>query len=69
MSQTDPTGSPAFGLWSTVQDLARFATAILAPKLVARQSLDEAFTGRDFGPWAMRLWPPLGDAVVAEFGS
>jgi CubicO group peptidase (beta-lactamase class C family) len=138
MGETDPTGSPAFGIHSTVDDLARFAAEILAPKLVARQTLDEAFsvqfpglsgvvpgvgrfdpcdwglgfernfgrpghwagqavstatgghfggagtflwadptralaavclTGRDFGPWAMEVWPPFCDGVVAEFGA
>ena len=24
-----------------------------------------ALSGRDFGPWAMRTWPPLSDAIVA----
>lgn len=137
MGETDPTGSAAFGLHSTVDDLTRFAVELLAPKLLARQTLDEAFTvqfpglqgavpgvgrfdpcdwglgfernfgrpghwagaavstaagghfggagtflwvdptrdvacvcltGRDFGPWALEAWPPLGDAVIAEFG-
>lgn len=25
-------------------------------------------TGRDFGPWALELWPLLSDAVLAELG-
>jgi CubicO group peptidase (beta-lactamase class C family) len=136
MVESDPTGSPAFGIHSTVEDLARFAVEVLDPKLLARATVDEAFTvqfpgltgvvpgvgrfdpcdwglgfernfgrpghwagssvspltgghfggagtflwvdpvrrlaavaltGRDFGPWAMEVWPPFCDAVVAEF--
>jgi CubicO group peptidase (beta-lactamase class C family) len=44
MSGTDPTGSPAFGIHSTVDDLARFAAEVLAPTLLDRATLDEAFT-------------------------
>jgi CubicO group peptidase (beta-lactamase class C family) len=138
MASTDPAaGSPAFGIHATVHDLAGFAAEVLAPKLLARQTVDEAFTvqfpgvpgiipgvgrfdpcdwglgfernfarpghwagqavspstgghfggagsflwidrarglacacltGRDFGPWALEVWPSLTDAVVAEFG-
>lgn len=135
MAATDPSGSPAFGIHSTVGDLAAFAQELLAPKLVAAQTLDEAFTvqfpglsgvlpgigrfdpcdwglgfernfgrpghwageavppsagghfggsgsflwadrgsglacvcltGRDFGAWALEVWPPLSAAVVEE---
>jgi CubicO group peptidase (beta-lactamase class C family) len=138
LTATDPSGSPAFGYLSTVDDLAIFAAELLAPTLLAEQTLTEAFTvqfpglagvvpgvgrfdpcdwglgfernfarpghwagqavstgtaghfggagsflwvdrarglacvcltGRDFGPWALQAWPPLCDAVVAEFGS
>jgi CubicO group peptidase (beta-lactamase class C family) len=138
MTGTDPNGSPAFGLHSTVDDLSIFAAELLAPKLLSTQTLDEAFTvqfpglsgivpgvgrfdpcdwglgfernfsrpghwagqavspdtgghfggsgsflwadrgrglacvcltGRDFGPWALRAWPALCDAVVAGFGA
>lgn len=138
MGATDPTGSPAFGIHSTVDDLARFAAEVLAPTLLAPVTLEAAFTvqfpgvsgvvpgvgrfdpcdwglgfertfgrpghwagtrvstatgghfggsgsflwvdptrdlacacltGRDFGPWAMELWPSFCDAVVAEFGA
>jgi CubicO group peptidase (beta-lactamase class C family) len=44
MAATDPHGSPAFGLHSTVDDLALFAAEVLAPTLLAEQTLDEAFT-------------------------
>jgi CubicO group peptidase (beta-lactamase class C family) len=136
MAVTDPTGSPAFGIHSTVGDLARFAAELLAPTLMAPQTLADALTvqfpglrgvvpgvgtfdpcdwglgfernfgrdghwagtavsprtgghfggsgsflwvdpdrhlaatcltGRDFGPWALQVWPPLCDAVVEEF--
>ena len=44
LSATDPHGSPAFGLHSTVDDLARFAAELLAPRLLAPATLAEAFT-------------------------
>jgi CubicO group peptidase (beta-lactamase class C family) len=134
MAATDPSGSPAFGIRSTVGDLARFAAELLEPRLLAEQTLAEmltvqfpgvagvvpgvgrfdpcdwglgfernfarpghwagaavsagtgghfggagsflwvdraaavacvCLTGRDFGPWALTVWPPLCDAVVA----
>jgi CubicO group peptidase (beta-lactamase class C family) len=39
MSATDPDGSPAFGLHSTVDDLARFVAELLAPRLIAAETL------------------------------
>lgn len=138
LADTDVDGSPAFGFHSTADDLARFATELLHPKLLARATVDEAFTvqfpglpgvvpgvgrfdpcdwglgiernfgrpthwagsavstaagghfgqagsfvwvdpshavacvcltGRDFGPWALEVWPPFCDAVVADFGA
>lgn len=137
LAGTDPAGSPAFGYRSTVEDLATFASELLAPTLLAAQTLSEActvqfpglagivpgvgrfdpcdwglgfernfarpghwagqavspgtaghfggagsflwvdrdrrlacvcLTGREFGPWALQAWPPLCDAVVADFG-
>ena len=44
MTGTDSSGSPAFGLHSTVDDLSIFAAELLAPKLLSTQTLDEAFT-------------------------
>ena len=44
LSATDPQGSPAQGLHSTVDDLAVFAAELLAPKLLAPQTLAEAMT-------------------------
>ena len=44
LAATDPTGSPAFGIHSTVDDLAVFASELLAPTLIAPQTLAEAFT-------------------------
>jgi CubicO group peptidase (beta-lactamase class C family) len=44
MAATDPHGSPAFGLHSTVDDLARFAAEVLAPSLLAPETLGEALT-------------------------
>ena len=137
LAGTDPSGSPAFGYSSTVDDLATFAAELLSPTLLAEQTVLEAvtvqfpglagivpgvgrfdpcdwglgfernfsrpghwagqavspgtaghfggagsflwvdrarglacvcLTGREFGPWALQAWPPLCDAVVAEFG-
>jgi CubicO group peptidase (beta-lactamase class C family) len=137
MSATDPHGSPAFGIHSTVADLTRFATELLTPSLLARETLQEAMTiqfpgvagivpgvgrfdpcdwglgfernfgrpghwagsavspstgghfggsgsflwmdptrrlaaicltGRDFGPWALEVWPSLCDGIVAAYG-
>jgi CubicO group peptidase (beta-lactamase class C family) len=138
MGATDPHGSPAFGLHSTVDDLARFVAELLEPRLIAPETLAAAIevqfpglpgvvpgvgrfdpcdwglgfernfgrpghwagaavspgaaghfggsgsflwvdpahqvgavclTGREFGPWALEVWPPLCDAVVASFGA
>jgi CubicO group peptidase (beta-lactamase class C family) len=44
MGSTVPKGSPAFGFHSTVQELSLFAAELLAPELLARQTVDEAFT-------------------------
>ena len=137
MSGTDPVGSPAHGFASTVDDLILFAGELLAPKLLAGETLDDTFTvqfpgltgvipgvgrfepcdwglgvernfgrpghwsgeavpasagghfgqtgsflwvdrpgglacvcltGRDFGPWALDVWPPLCTAVIDEGG-
>lgn len=138
MTATKPQGSPAFGIHSTVDDLGRFAAEVIAPKLLAAETLQEALTvqfpglagvvpgvgrfdpcdwglgfernfgrpghwagtavssraaghfggsgsflwfdptcglaavcltGRDFGPWALQVWPPWCDAVVAAYGT
>ncbi|MEU7137744.1 serine hydrolase domain-containing protein [Streptomyces sp. NPDC046261] len=42
MTATDLPGSPAKDGVSTVEDLARFAAELQAPRLLARQTLDEA---------------------------
>jgi CubicO group peptidase (beta-lactamase class C family) len=44
MGNTRLDGSPAAGAVSTATDLARFATELLSPTLVARETLDEATT-------------------------
>ena len=133
LTGTDPEGSPAFGFHSTVDDLARFAAELLAPRLLDRGTLagwvqvrfpgvagiipgvgrfepcdwglgfernfgrpghwagtglaQQAFghfggagsflwvdpsrglaaaclTGREFGPWALQVWPGLCDAIA-----
>jgi CubicO group peptidase (beta-lactamase class C family) len=42
MTSTDLRGSPATAAWSTVDDLVRFAAELLAPRLLAPATLDEA---------------------------
>jgi CubicO group peptidase (beta-lactamase class C family) len=138
MTQTDPSGSPAFGLHSTVTDLSRFAAELIAPTLIAGETFAEmltvqfpgtsgvvpgigrfdpcdwglgfernfarpghwagqavspataghfggsgsflwvdptrslacaCLTGREFGPWALEVWPPLCDGVVQSYAS
>jgi CubicO group peptidase (beta-lactamase class C family) len=44
MANTRLEGSPAAGAVSTATDLARFATELLSPTLVHRETLDEATT-------------------------
>jgi CubicO group peptidase (beta-lactamase class C family) len=44
MADTALTGSPAKDGWSTLNDLVRFAAELLAPRLLARQTLTEATT-------------------------
>lgn len=44
MAATELRGSPAHDLHSTVDDLARFARELLSPRLLAPQTLEEAFT-------------------------
>jgi len=44
MDRTELRGSPAKDAWSTVDDLARFAAELLAPTLVAAETLAEATT-------------------------
>ena len=133
LTSTELRGSPAFGIWSTVNDLARFATELFAPQLIAPSTLAEmtavqfaglpgvmpgvgrfepldwglgfernfarpshwagrrvspttfghfggagtflwvdpvagvgcvCLTDRDFGPWAMNVWPQFCDDVI-----
>jgi len=134
MSSTELRGSPAYAIWSTVNDLARFVAELFAPQLVAPETclamtsvhfyglpgvlpgvgrfdaldwglgfernfakpghwagtrvspatfghfggagtflwLDPVagigcvcLTDREFGPWAMEVWPALCDDVIA----
>ena len=44
MSSTELRGSPAYDIWSNVDDLARLAQELLRPTLVAEQTLDVATT-------------------------
>jgi CubicO group peptidase (beta-lactamase class C family) len=42
MDHTTLRGSPAFGVWSTLDDLVRFAQELLRPRLIARETLSVA---------------------------
>ena len=44
MTATSLDGSPAYGATSTIADLARFATELLTPTLIAATTLDQATT-------------------------
>jgi CubicO group peptidase (beta-lactamase class C family) len=65
MAATELRGSPAHGGWSTVEDLLRFGRELLAPTLVAPETLAEAaaeqFPGLagvvpGFGPYDPNPW-------------
>jgi CubicO group peptidase (beta-lactamase class C family) len=58
MSDTGLRGSPAKDGWSTIDDLARFATELLEPTLVAPGTLDDA-TSEQF-PGLAGVVPGLG---------
>lgn len=135
MHATALRGSPAHGVWSTVDDLVRFVLELFAPRLLAAETVAElrtvqfgpisgvlpgvgrfdpldwglgvernfgrpghwagsrlssdtfghfggagtlcwvdpvhrvaavALTDREFDAWALEVWPPFGDAVIAE---
>lgn len=44
MGTTELRGSPAFGIWSTTDDLARFALELFSPRLLAGETLTEMRT-------------------------
>ena len=71
MGSTELRGSVAKDAWSTVEDLARFARELLAPTLVAPETLLEAVTEQfrtgGGGARPRQLRPqPLGPRVRAE---
>ena len=41
MAATSLRGSPAFGVWSTVDDLVRFVLELFAPRVLAPETVDE----------------------------
>lgn len=49
MAGTELRGSPAFGLWSTVDDLTRFALELFAPRVLAPETVAE-MRAVHFGP-------------------
>ena len=58
MGRTELRGSPAKDAWSTADDLARFAAELLAPTLVAPETLDDAT--REQFPGLAGVVPGLG---------
>jgi CubicO group peptidase (beta-lactamase class C family) len=66
MGATDPHGSPAFGLHSTVDDLARFAAELLAPALLAPETLEEAL--RVQFPGLVGVVPGVGRFDPCDWG-
>jgi CubicO group peptidase (beta-lactamase class C family) len=66
MTGTDPEGSPAQGFHSTVDDLARFAAEVLAPKLLAPQTLAEALTVQF--PGVSGVLPGIGRFDPCDWG-
>lgn len=66
MSATSVPGSPAAGGRSTAADLARFAAELLRPRLIARQTLDEAV--RVHFPGLSGVLPGLGRFDPLDWG-
>ncbi|MBT0767313.1 beta-lactamase family protein [Kineosporia sp. J2-2] len=66
MSATTLPGSPAAGGRSTAADLARFATELLNPQLIARETLDEAV--RVHFPGLPGILPGLGRFDPLDWG-
>jgi CubicO group peptidase (beta-lactamase class C family) len=66
LAATELRGSPAHGVWSTVDDLARFAAELLAPRLIAAETLDEA-TSVQF-PGLSGVLPGIGRQDVCDWG-
>jgi CubicO group peptidase (beta-lactamase class C family) len=66
MRATELRGSPAHGIWSTVSDLTRFASDLLAPRLVAPQTLAAA-TSVQF-PGLAGVVPGIGRHDPCDWG-
>jgi CubicO group peptidase (beta-lactamase class C family) len=66
MHATDLRGSPAHGVWSTVTDLARFATELLAPTLVTGDTVRLA-TSVQF-PGLAGVLPGVGRMDPCDWG-
>lgn len=66
MGSTELRGSPAFAIWSTVDDLVRFAAELTAPRLLAGETVAEMRTVQ-FGPISGVL-PGVGRYDPLDFG-
>jgi CubicO group peptidase (beta-lactamase class C family) len=66
MGATELRGSPAHGVWSTVSDLTRFATELLAPRLLAPEALAAA-TSVQF-PGLAGVVPGIGRQDPCDWG-
>ena len=60
-------GSPAAGLYGTLDDLLRLGAELQRPRLIAPETLAEATSVQFPGPWALKAWPRLSDAVLIFF--
>jgi CubicO group peptidase (beta-lactamase class C family) len=58
MTSTTLDGSPAHGIWSTLDDVIRFLTEVQRPALVHRTTADDAFSAQ---------WPDLA-GIVPDVG-
>mgnify|MGYP003350823480 CR=1 FL=1 len=66
MRDSELRGSPAFGLHSTLADLAQFAAELLEPRLIAHSTLDEAV--RVQFPGVSGILPGVGRFDPCDWG-
>lgn len=61
-------GGPGRTVLAVRGDAGRLCSWASVTKLLAALAVlvCAALSGRDFGPWAVRAWPALADAVVEE---
>lgn len=66
MASTELRGSPAHAMWSTVDDLARFVTELMAPTLVSAEMASSAF--RPHFPSLAGIVPGVGRFDTCPWG-